>query len=115
VYESVKGYKLDKYHAAYYLVLKRESLVRKRSGGAQVSKYKKQRKSSLLKLEPIIRTPLQKHKEQDPLKSLKVDVDSARGRSLHPQNLVLNSCRLRRKTPDSPRRLIDCMALYKGE
>ena len=115
VYESVKNYKLDKYHAAYYLILKKECEVRKRSGDVNISKYKKQRKSSLLKLEPILRSPLQKHKEQDPLRLSKMDIDSGRSRSLYPQNLGLNSCRLRRKTPDSPPRLLDCLAIYKGE
>jgi hypothetical protein len=62
-----------------------------------------------MKLEPIMRTPLQKQKGVEVAK-LKLEGCSGRARTLE-----INSCRLRREaTIDSPRRLLDCLGVYKG-
>ena len=106
VIESVKSYKLDKFRAIYYLLLKRQ--MQNAENNANISPYKKQRRNSIMKLQPIIRTP---RKEEKLIKAELPNLDiNSRGKTLE-----INSCRLRKEaTPDSPRRLIDCLAIYKG-
>jgi hypothetical protein len=57
VADSVKNCKLDKYHAMYYLTLKNEKHYHRHTKNDHLDEFKKQRKGSLIKLEPISRTP----------------------------------------------------------
>ena len=57
VIESVKNCKFDKYHAMYYLTLKNEKHTHKHTLLSNLDEFKKQRKGSLIKLQPITRTP----------------------------------------------------------
>ena len=79
-----------------------------------MDEFKKRRKGSLIRLEPITssRTPSVPRKNN----SLKIsriekmiDLKLSQKQTIDP-----NSSRLRKSDPDSPRRLIDCLAAYKG-
>ena len=76
VTESVTNCRLDRFHALYYLTLKNEKQTgRHISTDKHLDEFKKQRKSSLLKLEPI-RTPTLPKKNvyalnDDPIISMK--------------------------------------------
>jgi hypothetical protein len=106
VVESVKEYKLDRYHAIYYLLLQREKQNRINME-ASMGSYKKQRRNSL-KLNPIRRSIQRQGHENDLLKAV-LDSKQRRG------SFEIKQFRLRRAaTPESPRRLLDCLALYKG-
>lgn len=59
VAESVKGRHFDRFNALYYLTLK--SL---QHSNREVSLFKKRKRSSLIKLEPISHTPTVKGKTQ---------------------------------------------------
>lgn len=62
IIDSVKEYKMDRYHATYYLLLRREMGLGKLCEG-KVDPYKKQRRASICKLDPILRTPQPRGKE----------------------------------------------------
>lgn len=71
-------------------------------------------------MKPIARTP-SLHKKSDEkdsttyalsLKTSRVEKDGVV--RMRPRKAVdVNNCRLRRDSPDSPRRLLDCLAAYK--
>jgi hypothetical protein len=69
VAESVKGYLLDRYRAHYYLILTQQMAGGQNLLGAErLCKYKKQRKSSASKLEPLARTPMKPKTPRTPTK-----------------------------------------------
>ena len=69
VADSVKGYCLDRFRAHYYLILARQMAQGQNTlGVGTLCKYKKQRKSSASKLEPLAKTPF-KSKEFETLKA----------------------------------------------
>jgi hypothetical protein len=112
VSESVKNYNLDKYRAHYYLILARQ-LTSKQNYlcDSVLSKYKKQRKSSLSKLEPIARTPISKSKDNDSLKIKNTENLRIRRGSV---NLEVPTVRVRKeRTPENPRMLMESLPLYK--
>ena len=51
--ESVKNCKLDKYYATYYLAIKNEKTNQKHTNSHTFDRFKKQKKSSSIKLIPI--------------------------------------------------------------
>ena len=111
VTESVLGRQLDKFNALYYLTLKSMQ-----PSNPEISLFKKQKRSSLVKLEPISRTPLLKAKPtQEYLLSLKTGPVNSKRLSQPRLRLTFDArtrCR-NREQPDSPRRLLDCLAAYK--
>jgi len=63
--DSVKNCKLDKYHAIYYLAIKNEKAnQRQKDSSEDIDRFKKQRKSSVIKLKPISKTPSISRKKQ---------------------------------------------------
>lgn len=123
VAESVKYCRLDKYHAMYYLTLKNEKHFHRHTQNDHLDEFKKQRKGSLVKLDPISRTPsLSKkkvnthHESRDErIMSLKTSrvIKSKELTIKTRQTIDPSQARLRKNSPDSPRRLIDCLAAYK--
>jgi serine/threonine protein kinase len=120
VIESVKSCRFDKYHAMYYLTLKHEKHTHKHPQITHLDEYKKQRKGSLIKLQPITRTPSLTKKSNSrertaytlSLKTSRVEKDGVV--RMRPRKTIdPNTCRLRKDSPDSPRRLLDCLAAYK--
>lgn len=67
VAESVINCRLDKYYAMYYLTLKNEKHTHKHIANDHLNEFKKKRKGSLQKLEPICRTPSLPKKMDDSL------------------------------------------------
>lgn len=71
-----------------------------------------------MKLTPITRTPSirkksdSKDKNTLSLKSSRLEKDGII--KMRPKKTIdINNCRLRKDSPDSPRRLLDCLAAYK--
>jgi ribosome-binding factor A len=121
VVESVKNCRFDKYHAMYYLTLRNEKHTHHHPEITHLDEYKKQRKGSLIKLQPITRTPSLSKKSDSreksaayalSLKTSRVEKDGV-VRMRPRKTIYINNCRLRRDSPDSPRRLLDCLAAYK--
>ena len=122
VVDSVKNCRLDKYHAVYYLAIKNEKASHRHRDTDGLDQFKKERKSSLIKLKPISRTPSVSRKKPTvdfnakdllALKTNRVEKDGIVRMRARP-SIDPNQCRLRRSdSPDSPRRLIDCLAAYK--
>lgn len=111
VTQSVMGRQFDKFNALYYLTLKSMQ-----HSNPEISLFKKQKRSSLVKLEPISRTPIPKAKPtQEYLLSLKTGPVNSKHLS-KPRLKMTFDARTRyrnRDQPDSPRRLLDCVAAYK--
>ena len=129
VEESVENCKLDRYHAMYYLTLKHEKHTHEHISNTHLDEFRKKRKSSLLKLNPISKTPsLSKKKEttrdyrDDQLLTLKNGFSQNKNHNirirpkmtLDPRGVDPENCRFRKDSPDSPRRLLDCVGAYKG-
>ncbi len=98
----------------YYLTIKNEKHTHKHiQNDDHLDEFKKRRKGSLIKLEPIpSRTP-SISKRNNSFKVLKIDKKSELKLS-QKQSIDPNTSRLRKSDPDSPRRLIDCLAAYKA-
>lgn len=76
-----------------------------------MSKYKKQRRSSLSKLDPIVRTPVVKRKDDSLLKVKKTEHLKIRRGSCN--NIEAPTVRVRKeRTPESPSKIMDNLALY---
>jgi serine/threonine protein kinase len=114
--ESVKGYSLDRFRAHYYLVLARQMAAGQGLLGVGIlTKYKKQRKSSASKLEPIARTPIKPNKTKD-TDLLKVPLGQTENMRIRRGSVNLDppTVRVRReRTPESPRKLKSSLALYE--
>lgn len=105
----------------YYLTLRNEKHTHRHPEITHLDEYKKQRKGSLIKLQPITRTPSLSKKNDSrekstayalSLKTSRVEKDGVV--RMRPRKTIdINNCRLRRDSPDSPRRLLDCLAAYK--
>lgn len=118
VMDSVANCRFDRYRATYYLALRS---LRNTQKHGMVNQFKKQRKNSLIKLQPISRTPTPSKKdglsEKDSLvlalKTSRLDKDAV-FRQRPRVTIDPSTARLRKSSLDSPRRLLDCLAAYKG-
>lgn len=114
VVDSVKNHRFDKYHALYYLTIKNQKHTHRHiQNDEHLDEFKKRRKGSLIRLEPITtRTPSVARKNNS-LRTSRIekmiDLKLSQKHYIDP-----NTSRLRKSDPDSPRRLIDCLAAYKA-
>jgi hypothetical protein len=111
VADSVKGYSLDRFRAHYYLTLARQIFQGQNTlGVGKLCKFKKQRKSSASKLEPLARTPF-KAKESEILKVSQTQNVRIRRGSV---NLEVPTVRImKERTPENPRKLKSTLGMYE--
>ena len=102
VIESVKQYRLDRFHAVYYILLKREMEGRKSMENSSLSIFKKQNRNSI-KLKSIEQTPPKRSKEVS-IAKLSQSVES-KGRV---RTMEIHCCRPRvEATSNTSRRLLE--------
>lgn len=120
VAESVRGCRLDRYHAMYYLAIRHEKHSHRHPEMSHLDEFKKQRKGSTLRLDPIRVSSLPRSRKSQSREKAALGLKSS---LLEHDGIVRmrvrrepNTCRLRAANPsESPIRLLDCLANYKQQ